>query len=121
MFQKLLKEHGIRYVKSAPYHPQGNAVIESFHGTLNKLITKIVEARGNSSEVVPMALYFIRCTHCVSSGVSPFMLTHGWEPNTPLQLLYKLWVQQELGEIDLLYWVLGNAEKIQQLRDKAVV
>ena len=120
VFQKFLKEHGIRHIKSAPYHPQGNGVVERFHGTLNKLIAKIIESRGNWAEVVPMALYFIRCTPCEASDLSPFVLMHGWEPNTPLQLLYKSWVQQELGDIDLQEWVLKNTEKIDNLRDKAV-
>ena len=95
-------------------------MVERFHGTLNKLIAKIIESRGNWAEVVPMALYFIRCTPCEASGLSPFVLMHGWEPNTPLQLLYKSWVQQELGDIDLQEWVLKNTEKIDNLRDKAV-
>ena len=42
VFKKFLKEHGIRHVKSAPYHPQGNGMVERFHGTLNKLIAKII-------------------------------------------------------------------------------
>ena len=40
---------------------------------------------------------------------------------TPLQLLYKGWVQADLGGIDLEEWVVLNSERIQMLRGKAVV
>jgi len=50
---------------------------------------------------VPMALYFIRCSPGETTGMSPFMARQGWEPNTPIQLLYKTWAQSDLGEIDL--------------------
>ena len=53
--------------------------------------------------------------------MSPFLLKHGWEPITPLQLLYKGWVQQSLGDIDLEQWVMENSEHVQNLRDNAVV
>ena len=40
---------------------------------------------------------------------------------TRLQLLYKGWVQESLGNIDLEQWVLQNSERIQNLREKAIV
>ena len=35
-------------------------------------------------------------------------------------ILYKGWVQEELGPIDLEQWVLENSERVQKLRDDAV-
>ena len=117
-FEKFLKTNGIQHVKTSPYHPQGNGVVERLHGTLNSIVAKTTEKKGNWAEVVPMALYFVRCTPGASSGVSPFVLKHGWEPIPPLQLLYKGWVQQSLGDVDLEQWVLENAERVQNLRKK---
>ena len=70
-FEKLLQDNGIEHVKTSPYHPQGNGIVERLHGSLNTIIAKTVERKGNWPEVVPMALYFIRSTPCVSSGFSP--------------------------------------------------
>ena len=67
-----------------------------------------------------MALYFIRCTPSATTGISPFLARHGWEPSTPLQILYKTWVEQDLGDIDLTEWVNINAERIEIARDKAL-
>ena len=66
-----------------------------------------------------MALYFLRCTPSASTGVSPFLVTHGWEPVTPLQVLYQSWVQSDLGGIDLSEWVLENTDRLECARDMA--
>ena len=58
-FEAFLKHHGIGHVKSSPYHPQGNVIVERWHRTLNAIVAKTVHTKGNWPEVVPMALYFI--------------------------------------------------------------
>ena len=119
-FEKFLKSKGIAHVKASPYHPQGNGVIERMHRTLTNIIAKCTETKGNWAQVVPMALYFLRCMPCRSTGLSPFALKHGWEPTLPLQLLYKRLVQDDLGPIDLEDWVMENSDRVQRMRDLAV-
>ena len=111
-FQKWLEGKGIAHIRSFPYHPQGNAV-ERLHRTLNGMISKLIEKKGNWAAVVPMALYFIRSFPCRATGMSPFMARQGWEPATPVQLLYKAWAQTDLEDVDLEDWVMCNAEKVQ--------
>ena len=120
-FKSFLQTHGIQHVQCSPYHPQSNGVIERLHGTLNSVIAKCTEAKGNWAEIVPMALFFMRMTPCVSSGVSLFLLKHGLEPNTPLQLLYKGWVHEDLDDVELDQWIAENTERVQRRRDKAKV
>jgi len=57
-FQEWLKTHGIRHVRSAPYHPLGIGVVEKLHRTLNAMKEKIAEKKGNLATVTSMALYF---------------------------------------------------------------
>ena len=117
-FESFLKQNGISHVK---FHPQGNSIVEWMHRTLKKIISKTTDKRGNWAEVVPMALYFLRATPCTSSVFSPFLLKHGWEPITSLRLLYQGWEEDSLGKIDLEEWVLTNSERVQALKEKAVV
>ena len=51
--------------------------------------------------------------------MSPFLLTHGWEPTTPIQLFYQSWVNTELGGVDLSQWVLDNTDRVESARDQA--
>ena len=39
----------------------------------------------------------------------------------PLQILYKGWVQQDLGPVDLEEWTTLNAERVQHMRNVAVL
>jgi len=74
------------------------------------MIAKTTGKKGNWAAVVQMALYFIRASPCESTGISPFLARQGWEPTTPVQLLYKAWAQHDLGEVDLEEWVMVNSE-----------
>ena len=121
VFQRWLKKQGIRHVKASPYHLQGNGVVERLHRTLNSMVSKLVEKKGNWASVTPMALYFIRSTPCASTGFNPFMARQGWEPVTPIQVLYKVWAQADLGDINLADWVAQNAEKIEFARENALL
>ena len=55
-FTKFLKTQGILHVTVSPYHPRGNEVVERMHGTLNSIIAKSMEKKGNWAEIVPMCL-----------------------------------------------------------------
>ena len=57
-FKKWLKDKGIAHARSTPYHPQGNGVVERLHRTLNAMIAKTVNSKGDWAEVLPMALFF---------------------------------------------------------------
>ena len=83
-------------------------MVERLHRTLGAVIVKTMQAKGNWAKVIPLALYFIRCTPSASTGVSPFLVTHGWESRTPLKVLYESWVQQDLGGVDLSDWIAEN-------------
>ena len=53
--------------------------------------------------------------------MSPFMAMQGWEPATPVQLLYKAWALTDLGDIDLEDWVMCNVERVQFACNKSTV
>ena len=94
-------------------------MVERLHRTLGAVIRKTIESKGNWAQVLPLALYFLRCSPSTATGISPFLLTHGWEPRTTLKALYQSWVQTDLGEVDLREWVLENQNRIEAARDKA--
>ena len=121
IFTKWLKDKGITHARATPYHPQANGIVERLHRTLNGVIAKTIECKGDWASVLPMALFFLRCTPNSSTGISPFLLTHGWEPSNPIQLLHKSWVDGELGGVDLSEWVLDNAERVETAREQATL
>ena len=119
MFETFCSRNGIQHVKTSVYCPESNGVLERFHGTLKQMVAKCIESHGSWPDVLPMCLFFLRLTPNIASGFSPFMLAHGWEPNTPSQLLYYSWMGKHLGSMSMEDWVQSNCEQVQELRDKA--
>jgi len=68
-----------------------------------------------------MALYFIRMVPCASTGFSPYQVVHGWEPTSPIHLLYEGWTDSELGKMDIAEWVRENYERVEEIRDRSLV
>ena len=120
-FTKWLRDKGITHARATPYHPQANGIVERLHRTLNSVIAKTIACKGDWAAVLPMALFFLRCTPTTSTGISPFLITHGWEPTNPIQLLYKSWVDVELRGVDLSEWVLDNADRVEAAREQATL
>ena len=108
-------------METSVYCPESNGVLERFHGTLNQMVQKCMASKGCQPEILPLCLFFLRLTPNAASGFSPFMLSHGWEPTTPSQVLYNAWVGRHLGDMSVEDWVADNCERTQQLRDEASV
>ena len=120
-FQKWVKLKGIKHIRASLYHPQQNGVVERLHRNLNGMVAKLVQNKGNWAAVTPMALYFIRSTPCNATGLSPFMARQGWEPVTPIQVLYKTWAQTDLGDVNLADWISENSKRVELAREKALL
>ena len=82
-FQCLTIALGTMKLTSTPYHPQGNAPIESFHKTLGAALDKIrqrYESTLTLEEAVAWVLLGYRAQPHTSTGYSPGFLTHGVDP-----------------------------------------
>jgi len=119
VFKFFCVKNGIQHTTTSIYCPESNGVVERFHGMVKSMVAKCCEAKGSWPDILPMCLFFMRLTPKSASGFSPFMLAHGWEPNTPSQVLYSAWVGKHLSSMSIEDWVAENAERVQQLRDKA--
>ena len=53
--------------------------------------------------------------------MSPYLITHGWEPTSSSQILYEGWTREGLGKLDVYQWVTENSERVTTLRDKVVL
>ena len=52
-----------------------------------------------------------------STGYSPYMIVHGWEPASPLEVLQQGWLDSTMKEIDIHEWVRENSERVDALTD----
>src|SRR5437868_11671069 len=94
---KLLYEKiGIEMRTSTPYHSEGNATIERFWGTFKSMLTHIVNSDRPREwqKVLPYLLSCYRSMRNETTGISPYMLVHGHEPRTVLDVMFDVWSGQ---------------------------
>ncbi len=74
---------GIKRILSTPYHPEGNAVIESFHRTLSTGLRFVDQRAIPFEEAIEMVLFAYRSTLHTTTGHSPAFLVYGMDPRLP--------------------------------------
>ena len=120
-FKKFCQQHDIKSIKSSPYRPQSNGLVERMHATLTGMIQKLSKTKqGFWHELTRLALYFMRMTPSSATGFSPYMVVHGWEPASPLEVVKEGLLEETLEDIDITSWVKENMERIDSITDKVV-
>ncbi|MGH2622818.1 MAG: integrase catalytic domain-containing protein, partial [Sphingobacterium sp.] len=71
---------GITRLTSTPYHPEGNAVIESFHRTLSTGLRYLDQKVVPFNEALGLVLFGYRATPHSTTGHSPSFLVYGIDP-----------------------------------------
>ena len=100
IFDKVTKDLGIEKIFSAPYHPQSNGKLETFHKFLKPTLKKMcADDQDNWDDYVEQVLGTYRGVPNLTTGESPFFLVYGRDRNQPVhQLLQPL--TRFLGDLD---------------------
>ena len=82
---------GVRQLPTSGGHPQTDGLVEQFNRTLKQMLAKIVKKGGHDwDELLGPVLLAYRATPHASSGMSPFYLLYGRDPQLPSQLEFQL-------------------------------
>ena len=112
---------GITHITTVPYRPQGNGILERFHGTLKPLLAKAASSKVDWTQFLPLALSAIRAIPCRSTGFSPSELVFGRNSRNILDVVYEGWTYYIYSAIDISTWVQQLNEKLEILRDSATL
>uniref|UniRef100_A0A3P9M6S3 Gypsy retrotransposon integrase-like protein 1 n=1 Tax=Oryzias latipes TaxID=8090 RepID=A0A3P9M6S3_ORYLA len=83
---------GIRGVKTSPYHPQTDGLVERFNKTLKSMLRKFVNDTGSDwDQWLPFLMFAYREVPQASTGFSPFQLMYGHPVRGPLDVLKETW------------------------------
>ena len=83
-FSETCKILGVRQVRTTPYHPSSNGVVERWHRSLHTGLNHYINSTNtNWDVVVPFYLMAYRATPNTATGYSPFFLLHGREMVLP--------------------------------------
>lgn len=96
IFKELTKFLGVTHLKTTPYHPQANGIIERWHRTLKAAI-KCYDTV-NWYNILPIILLGLRTTIKGDSDVTPAKLVYGSKLKLPGEFFTKQNIQREETE-----------------------
>lgn len=110
---------GIQGVKTSPYHPQTDGLVERFNKTLKSMLRKFVNDSGSDwDQWLPFLLFAYREVPQSSTGFSPFQLLYGHSVRGPLDVLREAWEsplpQERCSELS---YVLKMRDKLDQFQE----
>ena len=112
---------GITEVQTVPYRPQGNGILERFHGTLKPLLAKAASDGVDWATFLPIALSAIRAIPCRSTGFSPAEIVFGQNNRNFLDIVYEGWANPFHSKVNVADWVRQLNEKLDVIRDTAAL
>ena len=101
---QLCKNLNIQKMKTTPYHPETNGIVERLHGTLGAMLTKATSRGLDWVGQIPFALFALRAAPNRETLFSPYELVFGRQVRTPLDIIHQGWVEVEFEELDTDEW-----------------
>ena len=119
---QLLKELynllNIRPIRTSPYHPQTDGLVERFNKTLKSLLRKLINKEGRDwDQLLPYVLFTYREVPQSTTGFSPFELLYGREVRGPLDILKEEWVAEKRSDESVISHILAIRERMEEMTD----
>ena len=109
----LCRDLKIDKLRTAPYHPECNGVVERMHGTLGPMLTKASRLGLDWVGQLPFAMFALRSAPSRDSSFSPFQLVYGHRVRTPLDILHQGWAELEFEELETEEWSDWLVERLE--------
>ncbi len=100
-------------IRTTPYHPQTDGLVERFNKTLKSMLRKAAITEGK--DWVPYLLFAYREVEQASTGFSPFELVYGWPVRGPLDVLKEAWEAKEDSEESIVLTIQERLQKMSEL------
>ncbi len=119
---QLNRQLGITAIRTSPYHPQTDGLVERFNQTLKNMLRNFVADTGRDwDKWPPLVLFAYREVPQASTGFSPFKLIYGWQVQGLLDLLRKNWEElvSRKEEKGIVQYVLEMRDQLEPYRGQA--
>ena len=107
----------IKPIRTTPYHPQTDGLVERFNHTLKTMLKKTAAKGKNWDDLLPYLLFAYREVPQASTGFSPFELLYGRQVRGLLDILKESWEASPKSSESIVSYVLLIQDRLATLRD----
>ena len=120
LLQEIYRLLHIQWIRTSPYHPQTDGLVERFNGTLKAMLRKLTSKNQKDwDELLPYLLFAYREVPQESTGFAPFELLYGRRVRGPLDVLKEVWTGEEIENTSVAAHVVQMRERLQEMSDIA--
>ena len=95
LYEQVCRFFQIKCIKTTPYHPSSNGMVERFNGTLKNMLRKLAEKEPkNWDRFVNAALFAYREIPNETTGFSPYEMIYGRRVRGPMSILKNIFTNQ---------------------------
>ena len=118
LLKEVYKLLGIKRIRTSPYHPQTDGLVERFNGTLKSMLRKLnQEDRTEWDKWLPYLLFAYREVPQASTGFSPFELLYGKNVRGPLDILRETWTASTQSSTSSVSYVLEMRQRMSEMME----
>ena len=108
----------IKKLKTSPYHPQANGLVENFNGTLKKMLKCYSDETAKDwDKNIPYVLFAYREAKHETTGFSPFEMLYGRHVRGPLSIVKEEWEDLKPEDVkqSAISYILDARERLKKM------
>jgi len=121
LMKQFCEKLGINKIKTSPYHPMANGLVENFNSTIKSMLKKYsAECPKAWDRFLPYLLFAYREVPQATTGFSPFELLYGRRIRGPLSVLREVWTSGEQpNDTGIIQYIMQMRERLASMTELA--
>ncbi|XP_064389549.1 uncharacterized protein LOC135337548 [Halichondria panicea] len=108
----------ITRIRTTPYHPQTDGLVERFNATLKSMLRKFTSRNQKDwDEYLPYLLFSYREVPQESTGFSPFELLYRHRVRGPLDVIREGWTEERSPEFPVIAHVVQMRDRLEEMME----
>ena len=113
---KLYQLLHVKALRTSPYHPKTDGLVERFNATLKEMLWKSAQEDGKDwDKLIPYVLFAYREVPQESTGFAPFELLYGRDIRGPLDILKDEWESSPKSDQSVISHILLMRDRLEQM------